>query len=138
MHYMFKKIFLKNKGNSLKKSFLKKQSSSYNNKKSERIDRGERIMLCFDRVMKDRVLYDTLGRKYWISEESGKKIYNINTMNLHHILLKSKYEELADVDENIMILTQEEHSLAHSDINKVPNVKLKTQELKEKYLYNVL
>lgn len=121
--------------NSLKKGgYINKQSQTYIDKKPERIDRGNRIMACFDRVRKDRMMYAYNMQEVWLSEESKTVIYELKTTNLHHLLLKSVLPEYEDKDWNIMILTEEEHQLAHSNIDKVPEVKRRTEELKQKHL----
>lgn len=127
-----------NKKSSLKKGGgLKKQSENYKAKKEERIERGKAIHECFERVLQERVKTDEYGNTYWLSEESGKKIWDIKTTNLHHILHKNEgaFPQYAFSDWNIFICTQDEHLMAHQDLDKVPKIKARTEELKQKH-YN--
>ena len=62
---------------------------------------SEKQWLFFYNILNDR------GRE---SEISGKKLYGeINSTWFHHILPKSKYPELRYCEENIIVLTSDEH-----------------------------
>ena len=63
---------------------------------------NEKQWLFFYHILNDR------GRE---SEISGKKLYgDINSTWFHHILPKSSYPELRFCEENIIILTSDEHN----------------------------
>ena len=69
-----------------------------------------------------------------ISEVSGNKIYGEpSSAHFHHILSKSKYPE-ADLDEeNIIILTMDEHNNVENDIYKYEEVNRRRELLLNKY-----
>lgn len=52
----------------------------------------------------------------------------------HHILAKSKYPELALKEDNIILLTLEEHDNVEMDMYKYPEVNKRREKLIDKYL----
>lgn len=78
-------------------------------------------------------------RKIWAqrgnySEVSGKRLgTECLSIYMHHILPKSKYPDLKYVEENIIILTWEEHSNVENDIYRYEEVNKRREMLKEKY-----
>ena len=51
----------------------------------------------------------------------------------HHILAKEKYPEACLDEENIILLTLEEHSNVENDMYKYEEVNIKREQLKNKY-----
>jgi hypothetical protein len=73
------------------------------------------------RPHKSEVSGDSLGRE----PSSGY---------FHHILEKSKYPELALIEENIILLTLDEHATVESDMYAYALINIKRENLKDKYL----
>jgi hypothetical protein len=68
------------------------------------------------------------------SEISGKFLGNeIKTIYLHHILPKSKYPEACFDEENIILLTFEEHQQVESDIYRYEEINNRRKKLLIKY-----
>lgn len=55
------------------------------------------------------------------------------TVFFHHILPKEKYPEAALDEENIILLTLEEHDNAEKDMYKYEEINLRREKLKTKY-----
>lgn len=69
-----------------------------------------------------------------ISEVSGKYLGNEPlTVFFHHILDKENYEEAKFDEENIILLTWEEHDKAEMDSSFYPEINSRMEKLKEKY-----
>jgi hypothetical protein len=68
------------------------------------------------------------------SEISGKKIYGepLSTY-FHHLLSKKKYPEAAYDEENIIILTFEEHDKVEMDMYFYEEINKRREKLKIKY-----
>jgi hypothetical protein len=73
------------------------------------------------RPHKSEISYVSLGRE----PSSGY---------FHHILEKSKYPELALIEENIILLTLDEHATVESDMYAYALINIKRENLKDKYL----
>ncbi len=54
----------------------------------------------------------------------------------HHILAKEKYPEACLDEENIILLTLDEHSNVESDIYRYEEVNKRREQLKQKYEIN--
>jgi hypothetical protein len=68
------------------------------------------------------------------SQVSGKYLGNEpKTTYFHHILPKNKYPELAFDEENIILLTFEEHQMVEMDMYKYEEVNERREQLKLKY-----
>lgn len=83
--------------------------------------------------MKDMFLriWKTRPRK---SEVSGEYLIgSVSTAFFHHILPKSKYPEACLDEENIILLTLEEHSNVENDMYKYEEVNKRREQLKLKY-----
>lgn len=52
------------------------------------------------------------------------------TLFFHHLLPKARYPHLRHVPENIVIICPDCHQQTHSDLDKVPKVKARTEEAK--------
>lgn len=69
------------------------------------------------------------------SEVSGEVLSNeISTPFFHHILPKSKFPDLAYNEENIILLTLDEHASVEMDIMKYEEVNKRREYLIKKYL----
>jgi len=77
--------------------------------------------------------------KFWngkprISEVSGDLIgWKFSTLYYHHILPKNKYPEFEFLEENIAILTPEEHQKIEAKTYKYESINKKREELLKKY-----
>ena len=58
------------------------------------------------------------------------------TVFFHHILAKEKYPQAAFDEENIILLTLDEHTNVESDIYKYEEVNKRREQLKQKYEIN--
>jgi hypothetical protein len=73
-------------------------------------------------------------KKSHFSEVSGKFLGNEpRTIYMHHILPKSKYPDAAFDEENIILLTWEEHEQVENDIYRYEEVNNRRKYLKLKY-----
>ena len=73
-------------------------------------------------------------KKSHFSEVSGKFLGNVpRTTFFHHILSKSKYPDAAFDEENIILLTWEEHEQVENDIYRYEEVNNRRKYLKLKY-----
>jgi hypothetical protein len=64
--------------------------------------------------------------------ETGKWLGNkMQITMMHHLLHKSTYPQFAYSKWNVVILSQDIHELAHSNLDKCPKVKELTERLRE-------
>ena len=76
-------------------------------------------------------IWNRLPHKSEISEEYlGKEMLSIY---FHHILSKSKYPDLELIEENIILLTLDEHTNVESDMYKYEEINTRRKLLKAKY-----
>ena len=68
-----------------------------------------------------------------ISEISGEKLYGLSSAYFHHILYKEKYKEAMYDEENIILVTIDEHANIHSDPERYEIINEKSLYLKKKY-----
>lgn len=102
-------------------------------KEIEKKERTKKLHNWFLELFDKHCLEDENG-KYVICFESGKKLYEkyykYNTSIYHHILEKNKYLEYEFEEWNIVFLSPEMHNQVHTNIEKTPKVKEKTNELR--------
>ena len=71
------------------------------------------------------------------SEISGEKLYEIegypSSAYFHHILLKENHEEAKLDEENIILLTIDEHNNVHIDMYRYEEINKRREKLLEKY-----
>jgi 5-methylcytosine-specific restriction endonuclease McrA len=71
------------------------------------------------------------------SEISGDKLYEINGLPssayFHHILPKEHYPEAKYDEENIILLSMEEHANVHSDMYRYEEINKRRERLLKKY-----
>lgn len=68
------------------------------------------------------------------SEISGEILYNpVSTAYFHHILPKKKFPVAEFDEENIVLLTLEEHDNVEMDCFRYPEINKRREELKKKY-----
>jgi hypothetical protein len=76
-------------------------------------------------------IWKTRPRK---SEVSGEYLIgSVSTAFFHHILPKEKYPQAALDEENIILLTLDEHSNVESDMYRYEEVNKRREKLKQKY-----
>jgi 5-methylcytosine-specific restriction endonuclease McrA len=69
-----------------------------------------------------------------LSEVSGSKLYEpVSSAYFHHILAKNKYPEAEFDEENIILLTLEEHDNVEMNPSKYEEVNKRRETLKIKY-----
>jgi len=73
-------------------------------------------------------------KRQHLSEISGLPLVGEPlSVYFHHILPKEKYPQAALDEENIILLTLDEHSNVESDIYKYEEINIKREQLKKKY-----
>lgn len=89
-----------------------------------------------DDAIKMKMFFMTIWKKRpHKSEVSGTSLGNEpSSAYFHHILEKSKYPELALIEENIILLTLDEHATVESDMYAYALINTKRENLKNKYL----
>lgn len=71
------------------------------------------------------------------SEVSGEKLFPPpSSAYFHHILLKEKHKEACFDEENIVLLTLNEHANVHLDANRYEEVNKRREKLLTKYGIN--
>jgi 5-methylcytosine-specific restriction endonuclease McrA len=65
-------------------------------------------------------------------EECGRKLGKEPlTIFFHHLIPKSSHPEFRHTHENVMILCPDHHAQAETDLDKVPEVKARTEEVRK-------
>lgn len=137
---MLKKTPLKKKPYKLKKSPLRKISERGLTKKEEKKEQAAKRRELFLEIWKEREeFYDKpAGRGFVRCFETGTRLdteyFMENTCCYHHCLLKSTHPSYDLCKENIIIITPHIHNQVHTNIDKTPKVKAKTEELFQKHL----
>jgi len=121
-----------------------KQKVKLEEKKEQSQKRRELFLEIWDEREIEEVRYDgtKTGKFYCLDFETGIKLYRIpfreNTCCYHHILEKSKYPEYDLCKWNVVIISPFNHDQVHTNIDKTPKIKAKTEELLNKHLNNEL
>jgi hypothetical protein len=97
-------------------------------KKEPLIRQTEAMQWFFLEIWKKRKHYSELSGDYLGSEPLH--------VFFHHILPKEKYPEAGLDEENIILLTLDEHSNVESDIYRYEEVNKRREQLKKKYEIN--
>lgn len=140
---MLKKTPLKRKPYSLKK-VRDEQKEKLALKKEQTTKRHQMFLEIWDEREIEEIRYDgtKTGKFYCEDFETGIRLYREpfreNTCCYHHILEKSKYPEYDLCKWNVVIISPFNHDQVHSNIDKTPKVKAKTEELLNKHLNNEL
>jgi hypothetical protein len=92
----------------------------------KQIEEAKRMKLFFLKVWNKRPHKSEVSGEYLSADPSSAYF--------HHILEKSKYPELAYIEENIILLTLDEHATVESDIYAYALINIKRENLKDKYL----
>lgn len=111
----------------LKRSKIAKKIKSPEQIEQERQE-GVKMKLFFLEIWRKRV-----GGGVGRSEISGEKLYAPRTTMFHHIIPKHKCEEGRYDEENIIILTEDEHVRVEADMYYFPKINEIRNKLKEKY-----
>ena len=88
-----------------------------------------------DRILKMQEFFLTIWKKrLHKSEVSGTSLgHEPMSTFFHHILAKEKYPEACFDEDNIVLLTLDEHTNVESDMYKYPEVNKRREQLKLKY-----
>lgn len=74
------------------------------------------------------------NKRKHVSEISGEILYSPpSSAYFHHILPKEKYPEICYCEDNIVILSLDEHTNVESDIYRYEEINRRRKFLKEKY-----
>lgn len=89
----------------------------------------------FKAVYEFETLFTTIWKKReHVSEVGGTYLgEEPNKMFFHHILAKSKYPQFRDLEENIILLTPEEHATVEQDMYRYEEINIRREYLKRKY-----
>jgi hypothetical protein len=121
---------------------IKKISDRQKIKNQQKKEQTAKRFALFLEIFDERCELDSNNRKFVRCFESGIKLYEEhyqkNSCIYHHLLPKSKYSSYDLCKKNIVIVSPHIHDLAHLDINKVPKVKAKTEELYQLHLNDEL
>ena len=108
---------------------LTKKMSSFLHKKldksEEKIQQISELREFFNKIWQKKLHYSEVSMNYL-----GKEPL---TVFFHHILPKEKYPQAAFDEENIILLTLEEHDNVEKDMYKYPEVNRRRELLKSKY-----
>jgi hypothetical protein len=110
------------KGAKLKKSSFLHQKLD---KSDEEIRKISELQQFFLQIWRKMLPYSEVSMDYLGSEPL--------TVFFHHILPKEKYPEAMFDEENIILLTLEEHDAVEKDMYKYEEVNLRREKLKSKY-----
>jgi hypothetical protein len=104
---------------------MKKVSSKQQEKIEERKKKTLEMKLVFMEIWKKRKHNSEVSGK-WLGREPL-------TVFFHHILPKSKYPEAQMDEENIILLTFDEHTFVETFPDKYPEINERREKLKLKY-----
>lgn len=75
------------------------------------------------------------NKRKHVSEISGERLFSPPSSSyFHHILPKEKYPELKLLEDNIIIVSLDEHTNVESDMYKYEEINKRREILKKKYL----
>jgi len=94
-------------------------------KKQETVEELSKMREFFLKIWRKRRHYSEVSQEYL-----GK---NPLTIFFHHILAKEKYPQAAFDEENIILLTFDEHTAVENDMYKYEKINEKRKQLLEKY-----
>ena len=104
---------------------LQKRSSKQLLKEIDKRIQTHKMFEFFVDIWRKRPHYSEISNKYL-----GKEPLSIY---FHHILPKNKYPEACLDEENIILLSFEEHQMVETDIYKYKKINIKREKLLEKY-----
>jgi hypothetical protein len=112
--------------------FRHKQRKSLQAKRSSTINAKEKV---HKSPAEMRELFMVVWKKRGhVSEVSGEKLFSPpSSVYFHHILLKNKYPQAAYDEENIILLTSEEHEIVHKDMYRYEEINKRRIVLLDKY-----
>lgn len=113
----------------------KRKSALYRKRRKEREKKGEKT---------DRTKLAKFFKHYWethpnhVCYETGEPLYFYKSWYIHHLIEKDGREDLAFKEDNIIYLSQQQHSLWHNLAEserekKMPKTYQKWIETKQKY-----
>lgn len=101
--------------------------TNYKNKKKEKMDtfkgQYESMDDFFEEIWKERPHYCFESGK-WLGSKWNRNFF-------HHILHKGTYPQFAYCKWNVILLSQDIHTMCHSNLSQFPKIKEITEELKE-------
>lgn len=114
----------------MKKSPLKKVSDRRRRKLAERkTDDPDKVVMKFFFVS----VWESLKREQRKCFETGEPIFEPRSFNFHHVLPKEVYPQYRFSIWNIVLLTWQKHDQVNKDIDLLPKVKARYEELLEKH-----
>lgn len=103
----------------------RKRIKSYRKITNEQVDNNIKMADLFILIWNKRRHYSEISNVYLGTEPL--------TIYFHHILAKNKYPEAKFDEENIIILTPDEHTNVESDLYKYPEINKRREYLITKY-----
>jgi hypothetical protein len=110
---------------SRKSSGFAKKLDNSNRKKSTKVGQISEMQQFFLQLWKKKPHYSEISGKYL-----GKEPLSIY---FHHIIRKSSHPELAFEEDNIILLSPEEHEMVEIDMYKYEEINKRREQLKLKY-----
>ena len=104
---------------------MKSQKERAKERKQKKKEERERMWEMFREIWDERPHYSEIS---WT--KLGKEILSTY---FHHILPKSTYEDAKFDKSNIILLTEDEHSMVESNPTKYEEINKRRKKLKEKY-----
>lgn len=88
----------------------------------------------YDREKMIQVFFSIWKKRPHVSEVSGKEIHGpLRTHYFHHILPSRKYPEAMYDEENIILLTADEHARVEQDKYRYEEINKRRKKLEKKY-----
>jgi hypothetical protein len=81
---------------------------------------------------KEKDAFDYYVRCFETDVKLYERYYKKNSCCYHHLLEKITYPEYAFLEENIIIIHPDIHSLTHNDVDKTPKLKMYLKTIKQK------
>jgi 5-methylcytosine-specific restriction endonuclease McrA len=114
----------------MKKSPLKKISNRRRQKlAAQKMEEPESVTMKFFFAS----VWESLRKEQRRCFESAELIYEPRTYNFHHVLPKELYPQYKYSTWNIVLLTWQKHDQVNKDIDLVPKVKARYEELLQKH-----
>lgn len=106
----------------------RKKINPYVKKDPNKVEEGIKMKEMFLQIWKDRLHVSEVSGDYL-----GKEVL---TIFFHHILPKEKYPEAKFDQDNIILLTFDEHGNVENDMYKYDEINNRREKLREKYENN--
>lgn len=104
---------------------MKSQAERRKEREEKKRQDKERMWQLFEKIWKERPHYSEVSWT-WLGKE-------LSSLFFHHILPKRNYEEAKFDEDNIILLTWQEHHNVEGDIFRYEEINQRREKLMEKY-----